>query len=101
MTPRLLPRTQRPHALPTGPACARPRPPHARRRSWLRSLALVLACCTLAGCELVANFDRGRIPAAPPDAAVHDAGNGGSSQPPDAGSPGAGNDAGSDEDAGQ
>jgi hypothetical protein len=46
-----------------------------------RTLALMLICSSLAGCELVTNFDRGKIPIARPDAgkkaAVHkDAGTG-------------------------
>ena len=34
----------------------------------------MLICSALAGCELVANFDRGKIPQAHPDAGKHDAG---------------------------
>jgi hypothetical protein len=34
----------------------------------------MLLCFALAGCELVANFDRGKIPAAHLDAGTHDAG---------------------------
>jgi hypothetical protein len=37
-------------------------------------LALTLLCFALAGCELVANFDRSKIPQAHADAGKHDAG---------------------------
>jgi len=45
-----------------------------------RAFWVVCACCALYGCELVANFDRGKIPSAQKDAGTktkaHDAGNG-------------------------
>ncbi|MFI5307656.1 MAG: hypothetical protein ACHQ53_09905 [Polyangiales bacterium] len=39
-----------------------------------RTLVLASLCCALYGCELVANFDRSKIPTAHPDAGAHDAG---------------------------
>jgi hypothetical protein len=39
-----------------------------------RTLVLVSVCCALCGCELVANFDRGKIPIAHHDAGARDAG---------------------------
>ena len=53
-----------------------------------RWLALMLVCSTLAGCELVANFDRGKIPQAHPDAGKRDAGpKGDAGMPSDAAPP--------------
>jgi hypothetical protein len=64
-----------------------------RRRSAAALLALVSICFALYGCELIADFDRGKIP-------VKDSG----AQPEpskDAGNPPAEEDAGGEEDAGK
>jgi hypothetical protein len=39
-----------------------------------RTLALMLVCFSLVGCELVANFDRSKVPSAHADAGAPDAG---------------------------
>ena len=39
-----------------------------------RTLVLVAVCCASYGCELVANFDRGKIPTTHKDAGARDAG---------------------------
>jgi hypothetical protein len=58
-----------------------------------RTLTLMLLCFALAGCELVANFDRAKIPGNYTDAGAHDAGK--KAMPGDAGTPDAAdNDAG-------
>ena len=62
-----------------------------------RILALVSICFALVGCELVADFDRAKIPVDASTQAAKDAGAADSAAPP----PGAEEDAGNDEDAGR
>lgn len=62
------------------------------RQALARSLLILVLGFALGGCELVANFDRSKIPSAHPDAGKRDAGH-----VTDAGTP---RDAASEEDAG-
>lgn len=65
-----------------------------------RLLALILLCLAVSGCELIADFDRSKIPERP----AGDAGTMGdaAARPPDAGRADAGTqDASTDEDAGE